>query len=99
MLATTLGDWERAEDHFERAIALNRQMEAMTWLAHTEYEYARLMVARGKPQRAAALLEEADRHASSIGMTALRNRIRGLRAPNATMGAAPAGLPDGLSAR
>jgi DNA-binding CsgD family transcriptional regulator len=96
MLATTLGDWERAEDHFERAIALNRQMEAMTWLAHTEYEYARLMVARGEHQRAAALLGEADRHATTIGMAALRNRIRLLRAPGAQ---AASGLPDGLSAR
>ncbi|MBV9416391.1 MAG: hypothetical protein JO363_15520, partial [Solirubrobacterales bacterium] len=45
MLARTLGEWERAEQHFERAIELNRQMGAATWLAHTQYEYARLILA------------------------------------------------------
>jgi len=96
MLAATLGEWERAEDHFERAMALNRQMEASTWLAHTAYEYARMMLARGKSHhhRASILLAEADQLAAGIGMTALRNRIRMLGAP-----AAPAALPDGLSGR
>ena len=42
MLAATLGEWGRAEQHFEQAMALNRQMDTPTWLAHTEYEYARL---------------------------------------------------------
>ena len=41
MLAATLGEWDRAEEHFERAIELNRRMGAGTWLAHTAYEYAR----------------------------------------------------------
>ena len=34
-LAAILGEWERAEEHFEPAIALNRKMEMRTWLAHT----------------------------------------------------------------
>jgi len=54
MLAATLGEWERAEQHFERAIVLNRQMEARTWLAHTEYEYARMLLTRGPAERARA---------------------------------------------
>src|SRR6185312_10147052 len=51
MLATTLGEWDRAEGHFERAIELNRRMGAVTWLAHTDYEYARLLLARGRGER------------------------------------------------
>ena len=47
MLAATLGEWERAEAHFERAMELNRRMGAATWLAHTAYEYARLLLGRG----------------------------------------------------
>ncbi|MGH2887599.1 MAG: hypothetical protein ACRDPA_33690, partial [Solirubrobacteraceae bacterium] len=58
MLATTLGEWERATQHYEDAIDLNRQMGTTTWLAHTEYEYARMLLARGneKAERIAALL-------------------------------------------
>src|SRR4051812_12014314 len=41
MLATTLGEWDRAEEHFERGMGLNRTMGADTWLARTAYEYAR----------------------------------------------------------
>src|ERR1700751_1615410 len=47
MLAATLGEWERAEGHFERALEANRSMDAPTWLAHTLYQYARMLRARG----------------------------------------------------
>ena len=46
MLASVLGEWERAEEHFEAGMALNRRMGAATWLAHTGYEYARFLLAR-----------------------------------------------------
>ena len=96
MLATTLGEWDRAEAHFEGALELNRRMGARTWLAHTAYEYARLLVARGSGDRdrVTALLGEAATHAEQIGMPALLGRIRALGP------AAPAAaLPDGLSFR
>ena len=96
MLATTLGEWDRAEQHFERAIELNRRMQAATWLAHSEYEYARLILASRPHQRhlATVLLQDADKLATAIGMAALRSRIKALGAP-----AADAPLPDELSAR
>ena len=96
MLATTLGDWGRAEKHFEHAIARCRQMKTSTWLAHTEYEYARLLIARGnrEPQEIAALLGEAARLACQIGLLALHGHIEELGQP-----VAPVGLPDELSAR
>jgi DNA-binding CsgD family transcriptional regulator/tetratricopeptide (TPR) repeat protein len=94
MLAATLAEWDLAEAHFERALTLNRRMGALTWVAHTAYEYARMLVARGGDgrERAAALLGEATALAGSIGMPALLARARAL------------GLParpdrDGLSAR
>jgi DNA-binding CsgD family transcriptional regulator/tetratricopeptide (TPR) repeat protein len=96
MLATTLGEWERAESHFERALELNRRMGAVTWLAHTAYEYARLLVARGPgdDDRVSALLGEAATHAEQIGMPALLGRIRALGPAEPK-----AALPDGLSSR
>ncbi len=97
MLASTLGEWERAEEHFERAIEANRAMGAMTWLAHTNYAYARMLLERGgrHRHRAEPLLAEADRLAGEIGMAALRKRIRGTGAPLP----ASAALPDALSGR
>ena len=91
MLAATLGDWDRAEDHFERAMALNRRMGANTWLAHTAYQYARMLTTRGDRERAAPLLDEAETLAERIGMPALRARIRKLRTSRAR--------PDRLSSR
>jgi DNA-binding CsgD family transcriptional regulator len=96
MLASTLGEWDRAEEHFERAVELNRRMGSTTWLAHTNYEYARMLLAARRDERTvvAALLDEADRLANAAGMRALRGRIRAI-------GAAPAHVapPDQLSAR
>ena len=95
MLAATLGEWSRAEEHFERALALNRTMGAATWLAHTSYEYARcLRTQRGDRDRADALLGEASALAGRIGMPSLLGRIRALGTT-----APKAGLPDGLSPR
>lgn len=97
MLATTLGEWERAEEHFERGMELNRRMGAATWLAHTAYEYARLILARpgGDRGRADALLGEAVRLAESIGMPGLLDRIGALGSTAAAVDV----LPDGLSPR
>ena len=33
-LATVLGDWAAAEEHFEQALAMNEAMAAPVWLAH-----------------------------------------------------------------
>jgi DNA-binding CsgD family transcriptional regulator len=96
VLAATLGEPQLAADHFERAIELNRRMEAATWLAHTQYQYGRLLLNRSASDRdrAAVLLADAERAAEAIGMAALRNRIRALDVPRVE-----ASLPDGLSAR
>jgi DNA-binding CsgD family transcriptional regulator len=96
MLAATLGEWDRAVDHFERAIELNREMGAMTWLAHTDYQYARALLAsgHGNERGVASVLGEAQELAARIGLKALLARI-------GSMGAVPmrSELPDGLSPR
>jgi DNA-binding CsgD family transcriptional regulator len=97
MLAGTLGDWELAESHFEAALELNQAMGASTWLAHTAYEYGRMLLARGQAhrERARALLAEAGALGERIGMPTLVGRVRRLdsaplRQPR---------LPDELSPR
>jgi DNA-binding CsgD family transcriptional regulator len=71
-------------------------MGALTWLAHTAYEYARLLLGQGpaERERAQGLLAEAGSLAERIGMFALLARVRAL-------GPAPRQLelPDQLSAR
>jgi DNA-binding CsgD family transcriptional regulator len=97
MLAATLGEWDRAEEHFARGMELNRRMGALTWLAHTATEYARLLLRRpgGDRAQADALLGEAAGLAERIGMAGLVARI-GALGPSAPT---PAALPDGLSPR
>jgi DNA-binding CsgD family transcriptional regulator/tetratricopeptide (TPR) repeat protein len=96
MLAGTLGEAERAEEHFERALELNRRTEMPTWVAHTAYEYARFLHTQGGAgwTRAQALAGEAAALAERIGMRELLARIRALGvSPSA------ARLPNGLSPR
>ena len=45
-LATTLERWDEAAQHFEDALAMNARMEAWPWLAHTQYQYATMLLAR-----------------------------------------------------
>jgi DNA-binding CsgD family transcriptional regulator len=93
MLAATLGEWDRAEDHFARATDLNRREGMLTWLGHTLYQHARARLARGDSAGASVLLGEAAALATHAGLPALLARIR-------TLGpTAPAALPDGLSSR
>ncbi|HYI19777.1 MAG TPA: LuxR C-terminal-related transcriptional regulator, partial [Solirubrobacteraceae bacterium] len=97
LLAAVLGDGPRAEAHFEDALTLNRDMGAVTWEAHTAYEYGRFLLASRERERAGALLADASALAHRIRMPSLLARIRAL---GATPGASPAGaLPDGLSPR
>ena len=98
LLAATLGDHARAIEHFEQALALNREMGATTWLAHTLYAYGRTLRMRGgsdDAQRASALLSEAATLAERIGMPALLARAQAL---GARIERAPI-LPDDLSWR
>ena len=98
MTATALGEWDRAEAHFQSALALNTGLGARTWLAHTTYEYARMLLTRGRGDdraHARAQLGVAVGLAQAIGMPTLLRRAAALVPdvePEAT-------LPDGLSAR
>jgi DNA-binding CsgD family transcriptional regulator len=98
MLAATMRDWDGARRRFNSALELNRRMGARTWLAHTAYEYGRMLRTRGRTEdasQAASLLGEARALAERIGMPALLTRIQVLHSPMLAGNA----LPDCLSPR
>jgi DNA-binding CsgD family transcriptional regulator len=98
MMATALRDWERAERHFHVALALDTRLGARTWLAHTAFEYARMLLARGgidDRTQARAQLGVALGLARAIGLAALARRAGELGADVEPREE----LPDGLSAR
>jgi DNA-binding CsgD family transcriptional regulator len=97
-LATLLGDWERAERHFRAALAFDTRLGARTWLAHTAYEYARMLLARGAAEdraNAQAQLGLALGLARAIGLPTLDFRASALGADVEPT----THFPDGLSAR
>ena len=99
LLAATLHEHELAIDHFERALAFNRQMGARTWEAHTLYAYGRTLLMRGTAEdteRAPALVSAAATLAERIGMPTLLARATALGAGNELSRLMP---PDQLSWR
>jgi DNA-binding CsgD family transcriptional regulator/tetratricopeptide (TPR) repeat protein len=83
LLAATLHEHELAIDHFERALAFNREMGATTWVAHTLYAYGRTLLMRGTAEdteRAPALVSAAAKLAERIGMPTLLARATALGA-------------------
>lgn len=98
MLATVLGEWDRAHRHFEAASALNESLGARTWLAHTRVEHARMLLARraGDDRAlAASLLRDAVADGEALGLARVLTHAASLGGASGP-GRAP---PDGLSAR
>jgi len=48
VLAATLARWQAAERHVEDALEMNARMGARPWVAHTQHDYARMLLARGR---------------------------------------------------
>ena len=48
MLAATMARWDEAEQHFQEALAMNTRTGARPWLAHTQHDYAAMLLARGQ---------------------------------------------------
>jgi predicted ATPase/class 3 adenylate cyclase len=74
LLAVTMGDRQVAARHFEDAIAMNRSMGTRHALAHTQAEYADLLLAQqaaGDRTKALDLLNQALETARELGMKQL----------------------------
>ncbi|MGH7856860.1 MAG: ATP-binding protein [Candidatus Binatia bacterium] len=94
LLAATLGRYGEAERHFEDALETNSRLAALPWVAHTQHEYARMLIARGGPddaRRASELRSAALETARNLGMTALIARLDALETPVKRPGHSPAG--------
>jgi DNA-binding CsgD family transcriptional regulator/tetratricopeptide (TPR) repeat protein len=77
LLAATMERWEDAAQHFEDALAMNARMGAHPWLAHTQHQYAVMLLARNRPgdrDKAVSLLHGALTTARELGMCALERR-------------------------
>jgi tetratricopeptide (TPR) repeat protein len=82
MLAGAMGNWTAMEEHFEAALLLDERMHAWPWLAHTQHEFAALLLRRGRADdqaQANALLAAAAETAERLGMPALQQQISALR--------------------
>jgi len=80
-LATVCNRWEEAEQHFRHAIELNKRLNARPWLAHSQFQYARMLRKRGQAQdieMAGTLLDEACTAADALAMGALTSKIRAM---------------------
>ncbi|MBI1885646.1 MAG: AAA family ATPase [Chloroflexi bacterium] len=86
LLATVMRRWKDAARHFHDALEMHTRMGARPWLAHTQHDYARMLLARGEPadrDKALALLDQAQQTASELGMKALADRIQALTSSGA----------------
>jgi hypothetical protein len=81
-LATVMERYEDAEQHFRFADDLNRRTAVTPWLAHGNYEYARMLIRRGATgdrSRALELLADADRTSRELGMAYLLGKVGAVR--------------------
>jgi tetratricopeptide (TPR) repeat protein len=96
LLATVTARWAAAADHFEAAIRVHDRLEARPLLAHTHYEYARMLLGHGRAadrERALGLLGRAQADADALGMATVAAGVRALQA-----GQAPAAEPKAAGA-
>jgi hypothetical protein len=78
MLAGTQGRWDEAEVHFAAAVNFHRRASAPAWLARTYLEWARFLLARGKPpdpSQARKLLGSALAVARELNLAGLERTI------------------------
>ena len=68
ILASTMSRWEDAARHFEDALEMNERMGARPWLAHTQEDYGRMLLARDDEERGRELLEQALATYRELGM-------------------------------
>jgi DNA-binding SARP family transcriptional activator/tetratricopeptide (TPR) repeat protein len=71
LLSATSSRWEEAERHFEDGLEMNERMGARPWVAHTQHDYARMLLARdlsGDRDKAQLLLAKALATYGELGM-------------------------------
>ncbi|MDP9236728.1 MAG: AAA family ATPase, partial [Chloroflexota bacterium] len=82
MLAAVMEQYDVSERHFEDALAFDQKMNARPWVAHDQYHYAKMLLARAAPgdgDRALALLQAALDTAEELGMKKIIERALALK--------------------
>lgn len=82
LLATTMQQWDDAERHFETALQLNRQIKSPLRLAHTQVQYAIMLLRRnqsGDHTRAITLLNQALDAIEALDLKALAGKVEMIR--------------------
>jgi DNA-binding CsgD family transcriptional regulator len=82
-MTTLMGDWDRAETDFARAMRRNLESGARGEVAETRFDWASALLRRGRApdlERASAMLDAAERGATELGMEPLRRRASTSRA-------------------
>jgi DNA-binding SARP family transcriptional activator len=77
LLASTLGRLDAAARHFEDALEMNLRIRSPLWVAHTQHDYARMLLGRDQPgdrDHAVELLSAALATADELGLKALTGR-------------------------
>ncbi len=75
MLAGTLGDDDRAEEHFQSSLAINRRIGSRPYVARAELQYGKWL-RRSDPRAAARHLAAAAREATALGMAGVAAMAR-----------------------
>jgi class 3 adenylate cyclase len=82
LLATTMERWDEAARHFENALEMNARMGARPFVAHTQRDYADMLLRRDEPggrEKALELLTEALGTAQELGMKPLVEKALALK--------------------
>ena len=79
LVAAALGHHKRAEELFSEAVEQERAAEMPLWMAHTQYEFAGVLLARGRKsdlRKAVALLGDAARVADDLDVPSFASVVR-----------------------
>ena len=71
LLASATSRWDAAAGHFELALQMNARMGARPWVAHTQHDYARMLLERdktGDSARGTELMGQAHATYRELGM-------------------------------
>src|SRR5262249_30153811 len=102
LLAATMCHWDEAQGHFAAALAMHARIGAKPALAHTQYAYAKMLLARAQSDDCAiamSLLDGALAISLELGMHMLEQRVVALRARVRSQPRSPQSYPGGLTQR
>ena len=88
-----MGKYEDAARHFEQALKMNAQIRSPLWTAHTQHDYARMLLLRnhrGDNDKALQLLTETLNTTEELGLTAIADRARPLKLAATAAASSPA---------